>query len=162
MGMILMPRALDGASRLVWVHRAACPGDGSGGGGEGLGRPGPAGHSVVGPWPLWPLDTWCPGCPGWWALVRRGRRQSSCIPSGGSSPSWRPARQGCYIVALRRQRVVIIQAAALWGRGCPAMTTRSRVPLRGSGWHLLAAGPSKPQCLWHWAQRRQRLMALVA
>ena len=42
LGMIVTPRMHDGVIRRVWVCRAACLGDASGGGGERLGRPGPA------------------------------------------------------------------------------------------------------------------------
>ena len=109
--------------------------------GRDLVAPGPP---PLGGWPLapWLLDTWCPGCLAGWALVRRVvvvvRR-----PGSRSSPSWRPARQGRHIAALRRLMPFFpCRPPSGRGRAGHGQSLRGG-PLRGSGWLRPSAGPSK-------------------
>ena len=71
------------------------------GGGGGVLRPLPGGPSRWWLAPPWPLDPWGLGR----ACFRASARLVVVVvrrPDSRSSPSWRPARQGCHSAALRR------------------------------------------------------------
>ena len=95
LGMIISPRLHIEVIRRGWVCRAVCLGDVSGGGGERLGRPGPAPTRWMA---LCPFGRWIPGAlgspPGWSCCavssssgaLTAGRRLPGGLLAKGATP----------------------------------------------------------------------------